>query len=150
MIQSRRNSLADQLPKVSTNASLWLDKYLDRRNSEPNQLLINQVIQYFQKVPGYQEYFDNMVTALLGIGVKELKVARTLNRLAIDMGADSVLETSIALNRTYGVPFIPGSALKGLAAHFTDQRLEGDQWNKRGDAHTILFGDPDNAGYACA
>jgi CRISPR-associated protein Cmr6 len=75
-----------------------------------------------------------------------MREAHTLGRLAVDLGADSVLETSIALHHTYGVPFIPGSALKGLAAHFADQHLEA-HWKKNQDAHTIMFGTTDAAGY---
>ena len=37
------------------------------------------------------------------------------SRVVVGLGAESVLETSIRLHRVYGFPFIPGSALKGLA-----------------------------------
>ncbi|MFZ4657660.1 MAG: type III-B CRISPR module RAMP protein Cmr6 [Caldilineaceae bacterium] len=36
-------------------------------------------------------------------------------RLVVGLGAESVLETSLALHRIHGYPVIPGSALKGLA-----------------------------------
>ena len=36
------------------------------------------------------------------------------SRLAVGLGAHSVLETSLTLHRPYGYPIIPGSALKGL------------------------------------
>lgn len=41
-------------------------------------------------------------------------------RLIVGLGGDNVLETGLTLHHTYGVPFIPGSALKGLAAHYCD------------------------------
>ncbi|HMN95890.1 MAG TPA: type III-B CRISPR module RAMP protein Cmr6 [Phycisphaerales bacterium] len=46
---------------------------------------------------------------------RSLEVA---GRMIVGLGGDSVLETGLTLNRLYGVPLIPGSALKGLAAHF--------------------------------
>lgn len=148
MIPSRRNSLTGQCPNKSTNASLWLDKYLDRMESEPNQVLVDQVVKYFQNVPGYQEYFNLWKTTLMTAGVKIFKEALTLNRLAIDLGANSVLETNIALLHTYGVPYIPGSALKGLAAHFADQYLSDPLWRKQGGlAYEIVFGTTNSAGY---
>lgn len=39
-------------------------------------------------------------------------------RLAIGFSAPSVLETGIALHRIYGIPYLPGSAVKGLTRHF--------------------------------
>src|SRR5205823_1780838 len=62
------------------------------------------------------------------------------------LGDESVLETAISLHRTYGVPYIPGSALKGLAASYARQRL-GDDWHKDSKAYEIVFGNTDDAGY---
>jgi CRISPR type III-B/RAMP module RAMP protein Cmr6 len=45
----------------------------------------------------------------------------TDGRLIVGLGSESVLETGIRLHHTYGMPVIPGSALKGLAAHYCDQ-----------------------------
>lgn len=70
------------------------------------------------------------------------------DRLIVGLGAESVLETSITMNRVYGVPMIPGSALKGLArkyymemADVVENKISVDQNCK------ILFGDQDSAGY---
>jgi CRISPR-associated protein Cmr6 len=38
-------------------------------------------------------------------------------RLAIGFSAPSVLDTGIALHRVYGIPYLPGSAIKGLTRH---------------------------------
>jgi len=45
----------------------------------------------------------------------------TSGRLIVGLGSENVLETGIRLHYTYGMPIIPGSALKGLAAHYCDQ-----------------------------
>jgi CRISPR-associated protein Cmr6 len=44
------------------------------------------------------------------------------HRLVVGLGAEHVLETSLSLHRVYGIPIIPGSAVKGLthAAAFWD------------------------------
>jgi CRISPR-associated protein Cmr6 len=78
--------------------------------------------------------------------------------MVVGLGAEGVLETAISLHRTYGVPYIPGSALKGLAAAYAHQRLADARWRKAvykdnqlvspiGDAHKVMFGDTTIAGY---
>jgi CRISPR-associated protein Cmr6 len=76
-------------------------------------------------------------------------------RLVVGLGSENVLETGLRLHHTYGVPIIPGSALKGLASHYAN-----DVWGQRHDAtaseantvfrrggayHSLLFGTTDIA-----
>jgi CRISPR-associated protein Cmr6 len=88
----------------------------------------------------------------------------TAGRLIVGLGSENVLETELRLHHTYGVPIIPGSAMKGLAAHYCDevwgQRHLGDetpQENKRfrrkrsadevgGDYHRLIFGTTEDGG----
>ncbi len=70
-------------------------------------------------------------------------------RLIVGLGGDNVLETGITLHHTYGMPMIPGSALKGLAAHYCDQvwgRADEDFRNS-GAHHKILFGTTEDSGH---
>ncbi len=70
-------------------------------------------------------------------------------RLIVGLGGDNVLETGIALHHTYGVPMIPGSALKGLAAHFCDQ-IWGNtdsKFKRTKEYHEILFGTTEDSGH---
>lgn len=77
-------------------------------------------------------------------------------RLVVGLGSENVLETGLRLHHTYGVPIIPGSALKGLASHYCH-----DVWGQRHDAtaseenrlfqqgrarHSLLFGTTDDGG----
>jgi len=43
---------------------------------------------------------------------------KTASRTIVGLGQESVYETSIKLHRNYGVPVIPGSALKGVARSY--------------------------------
>ncbi len=68
-------------------------------------------------------------------------------RLIVGLSGESVLETGLALHHTYGVPIIPGSALKGLASHYCHQ-VWGAEDNEfkcskdyQGKYHRVLFGD---------
>jgi CRISPR-associated protein Cmr6 len=44
--------------------------------------------------------------------------ARSLGRVLVGLGGESVLETSLTLQFITGLPIIPGSALKGLCRHY--------------------------------
>jgi CRISPR-associated protein Cmr6 len=97
-------------------------------------------------------------------------VLQTVSRIIVGLGTENVLETGIRLHHTYGMPIIPGSALKGLAAHYCDQiwgerdkpnpsdealkfrgpRLEDHKNNcvaeSQGSYHKVLFGATDDTG----
>jgi CRISPR-associated protein Cmr6 len=76
-----------------------------------------------------------------------------------------VLENGLTLHHTYGTPIIPGSAIKGMTAHYCDNVLgltnkeflrsyeverDGDvKDQKRGLYYQMLFGTNDNAGLIC-
>lgn len=44
-------------------------------------------------------------------------------RLIINLGAASVYETSLLFHRNYSIPYIPGSAVKGVTRHWTIQKF---------------------------
>jgi len=73
--------------------------------------------------------------------------------MIVGLGGENVLETGITLHHTYGVPIIPGSALKGLAAHYAAQvwgagdSEDSGMWKKGRDHHAVVFGTNDDAGH---
>ena len=82
---------------------------------------------------------------------------RTAGRLIVGLGSENVLETGIRLHHVYGLPLVPGSSLKGLAAHYCD-RCWGErdqdapsaesQFFRRGTGkyHNLLFGTMEDGG----
>lgn len=60
-------------------------------------------------------------------------------RFVVGLGGANVLETGMTLHRLYGIPVIPGSALKGLARAYAE-RVEGKDPNDS-DVVTV-FGKP--------
>ncbi len=155
-MESRRNNLRElDFENSPTNASLWLNKYIREQKSEgqestAKQDLVNQVSNI--EVPEIYESFFNDIwkPSLEKYTPQCIEIG---GRMIIGLGAESVLETSITLHRTYGVPYIPGSALKGLAASYA-HRFMGEGWNKVtketkkiGEAHRLMFGSQDSAGY---
>jgi CRISPR-associated protein Cmr6 len=152
---SRREVLKSLEPEAGTNAGLWLDKGLrDVDDRGPGRQ------EHFAKLDSiavsaeyrrfFQRWRDSVQALVPCTGTAE---ATVLGRMAVGLGAESVLETALALHRTYGVPYIPGSALKGLAASAAHKHLEDPEWSKAkedgtiGAFHRILFGDQESAGY---
>jgi CRISPR-associated protein Cmr6 len=87
----------------------------------------------------YRAFFNTWKAALET--ESQAKLADLLfknTRLAIGLGSEHPYEVGCTLHRTYGVPYIPGSALKGLAAFFARQELE--DWDSGSDAYKTLFG----------
>lgn len=159
MLNSRRENLQPLDKQATTNAALWMDKYLSRQlkkgesvatgEKTPVQALIEQVAGVGE--PREYDTFFRRWESILPVHVQSPDVLRTARatvqgRMVVGLGAEAVLENSIALHRTYGVPYIPGSALKGLASSYAHLRL-GEDWNKGKKAHRVLFGDPTSAGY---
>ena len=131
-----------------TNAGLWLDKYIedqDPKKVDSRQNLVKEVSTL--PIPSaYRSYFERWQKILAQEYGAQTREAKVKGRMIVGLGSESVLETSISLHRTYGVPYIPGSALKGLAASYARQRLDTD-WQEGGKYHKIVFGDTDDAGY---
>lgn len=93
---------------------------------------------------------------------------QTAGRLIVGLGSENVLETGLRLHHTYGMPIVPGSALKGLAAHYSAQIwgsadpnfkkptpsendahrkfLAGDGPQPEDNFHRLLFGNTDDSG----
>lgn len=92
------------------------------------------------------ESFHGMVAD----GKTLLYEAKFDGRLVVDLGAESVIETNCAKIKTYGLPYLPGSSLKGMASHFAAKNLIDEKWNcqfksdgkliNQGESHRILFG----------
>lgn len=175
MSLSRRPILKDTKPQNTTNASLWFDKYLteqverrqDSETSPAKDTLINEVTDLYADAE-YRPHFERWQNTLTASGIM-CKKATTTGRMVVGLGGESAIETAITLHRTYGVPYIPGSALKGLAAMYARTKLEDKAWHlpkedakeqenakdaqtensadQQGWAYNVLFGTTQEAGH---
>jgi CRISPR-associated protein Cmr6 len=131
-----------------THAGLWFDKFVEKQDRKSADSRIN-LIKYVStlSIPEtYKTIYGRWKNTLETEGANT-RIATVKGRMIVGLGSESVLETSICLHRTYGVPYIPGSALKGLAASYAHQRLADPAWNKGGDAYRVVFGDTNDSGY---
>ncbi len=136
----------DEKVHVTSNASLRLDKYIAKhKDNTSKKNLVAEVVSQIAQPEAYERFYKRWEEILEKKCSVPPKGAKVKGRMAVGLGAESVLETSITLNHTYGVPYIPGSALKGLAAHYARNYLEED-WGKDNEAYKELFGSTEKSG----
>lgn len=132
----------EKMPQTA-HVGLWIDKFLPYQEKGAGAKKTQHFGKAMRTVDSlYISFYARWEKSLAEIGAQTRR-ARVLGRLSIGLGGESVLETSISLHRTYGVPYIPGSALKGLAARYARKRLEN--WDA--EYSRVLFGDTNGAGY---
>jgi len=156
-LRNRLVGIREALPEgkrreKETHAGLWFDKYVieqDRDNTDSRRDLLEEVSSLPTPI-AYKKMFYERWLKILDECSAKTRQARVQGRMVVGLGSESVLETSICLHRTYGVPYIPGSALKGLAANYARSKRVGTDWakdTKDGIAYKTVFGDTDDAGY---
>jgi len=133
--------------------SISADDKNKKRYPEERRSLLDAAIQSAKSEPLHRIYklaFDRWSRCLNGMVLARADRLKTDGRLIVGLGADNVLETGIRLHHTYGLPFLPGSALKGLASHYCDQvwgqSEEGRGFQKNAAHHKFLFGATDDGG----
>lgn len=156
MIESRRQALRAISATQAEHPGLWLDKFL------PRQLVKNETVASGETTPqqqlveacaaiaepaAYRVFYERWRAALADRPDTRLEEAVALGRLAVGLGDESVIETAVALHHTYGVPYLPGSALKGVAAYYSRNHLTNPAWQIDGEAYAIVFGTTATAGY---
>ena len=154
---TRRHSLAFvQTPqRGETHAGLWHDRYVrdftTNANNDSESTVADALFGELEELvtalstSHYAKCFNNWYAAISNQPGIYWRTARSTTRILVGLGVDSVLETGLTLHHTYGVPYIPGSALKGLAASFARNQL-GPDWQATSEAYLELFGDQTKSG----
>lgn len=142
------------LLQVGKHAGLLLDKYLqdaDAPQAAPD--LHDAAIKAVASCKiAYQLAFTRWQKAsgaCYPAGQTLRATLTTRDRLAIGLGNASPFEVGLTLDHTYGLPFLPGSSLKGLAAAHASQAwaVNDAGWKeKTGEYHSFVFGDTTQAG----
>jgi CRISPR-associated protein Cmr6 len=167
---SCRAALSDANILTASNAGLILSRYLsipveDKRHPEERKKLFGAAVLACGKAAStiYRDAFERRKRQLdLMTGEMKQMTCHVQSRLIVGLGSESVLETGITLHHIYGVPIIPGSALKGLTSHFChavwgekDQEFkaffecgkdkDGKPVLRQGNYHRVLFGGNENS-----
>jgi CRISPR-associated protein Cmr6 len=153
-------------PLAVSNPGLELDRFLRHPPSRDGAPAMGELLDRVCRTPEaepaalYQEAYDRWEAMLRAWPGVRCRVFRVTTRMIVGLGAENVRETAITLSRPYGMPLIPGSALKGLARRMAERagaashpelaprpRPGPGQGQPAPKAHTVLFGDQDLASY---
>jgi CRISPR-associated protein Cmr6 len=95
----------------------------------------------------YKKRFSDYYSALPE-GHHEQFTVESISPFVIGMGQSSIWETHLTLHKIYGVPYIPGSALKGASAHYCHRYLGNEEveFREGGAYYNVLFGSKERAG----
>jgi CRISPR-associated protein Cmr6 len=123
--------------KKSDGKSNWLKEFARDNHIDPR--LAEQVYQRWKR-------------AITTMEAQQF-TAMTEWRMVVGLGGETVLETDLTLHHLYGIPIIPGSALKGLTRAYVtgevhpSKRIEDDNaevqriFGTQKDAGTVIFFD---------
>ncbi len=159
-MNARRDALSHLSVGAISHAGLALDRYIAELGS--NQAAIEARESLFDAMVGTKASFvyvtaykrwKQTLTSMDCVHADECLLQRAVrigevevsDRLLIGMGNEGVLETNITLQRVYGVPYIPGTALKGLCRHYVQHHLQGAP--ECSTLMQVLSGSTDAAGY---
>lgn len=139
-------------PGAQGNAGLRFDKFFDQWDASGFKIpdgAKSDWVQKFTRVPiGEKDQLDEhanrtrkLAAALHGITFK----AKTEGRLIAGTGRSHPIEVGFAWHHTLGVPYIPGSDLKGIVKTWAEEWLGENDEQKKKRIRDIL-GAQDNAG----
>ncbi len=126
--------LRKSAPKGNSHAGLWLDTFVSGKNSEEFKPWIEKATQ-FDLAEGYETWANRWLKFLeeaSDVEVFDLETHK--NRIICGLGGSTSWQNNIGLHRTWGVPYIPGSSLKGLAASFAANELDDKEWERESKA----------------
>jgi len=109
---------------------------------------IEEYAKAWESIPNwYKHRFEQHYSVPDWLSATSFRV-RTTTSLIIGNGEMSVLESHLTLHRIYGVPYIPGTALKGIAAHYCNTYLgEREEFLAGNEFYNILFGSQERKGF---
>jgi len=148
-MSARRNVLINMQPDSSIHPGLLLDRYLEQQNDEKAKLKLVADVCNCKQSDFYKmalRRWRDQVTGSETIAVKESLTVR--GRLVTGLGIANPIEAGISLHHTYGMPWLPGSGLKGLASHFCHivWGAQDKEYQRGGAHHTLMFGTTDSSG----
>lgn len=97
----------------------------------------------------YSHTFEQYYKGLEALGSESYNCTLvSISPLTLGQGQPSVLETHLTLHPIYGVPYLPGTAIKGTAAHYCHSYLgkQDEDFLLGGSYYNLLFGTTDQAG----
>lgn len=165
----RRKALESVRPAPDTHPGLWLDRFVMYQTDDPRNAgapkddvvaarsrLLNEAST--RKVPAiYRNALRERIAGFQGLADDrwhvELVAVRCTGRFVVGLGQKGVVEADCTLERTWGVPVLPGSSLKGVASSAAHLLADDPAWRRArkdgevdGESATTLFGTTERGG----
>ena len=167
-----KNSIDGEIPDhLGLAYDAWAPtEVADGKVSDNNRRTWLQKLAELAVSPDYVHGFERWKASFSNAGDRLAELTLE-SRLLVGHGNASAIDVGLTVHHTWGVPVIPGSALKGLVAHYVDatygptesgrkpweqqgdERVRADYqgvtWNRRriergpGAVYRALFGSPD-------
>ncbi|GGG19962.1 type III-B CRISPR module RAMP protein Cmr6 [Paenibacillus aceti] len=130
---SKQSDLLSVIRDKGESKKVFYEKIIKRWHPDQYEWYKHRMKQFYNQVdPKYSR----------------LLIVKNDSPLVIGLGQRSVLETNLTLHPVYDVPYIPGTAIKGAAAHFCHQYLGNEDagFKRDGVYYRTLFGSEEQAG----
>jgi len=134
-----------------SNFSLLLNRFIPWRYNNRKLTQFNEFLPTVESVAGnlfktLSSSFNNRRKAFLDEAREKYAIvtfeAKLDWRMVVGLGAENVHETSMTLHHVYGIPYIPGSALKGISKNAAVAELCADVENEEPDVMDALLSMP--------
>nr|WP_321500821.1 type III-B CRISPR module RAMP protein Cmr6 [uncultured Dethiosulfovibrio sp.] len=139
--------LPEQKNSDQGDPAVW-DAYFDQASTRKK--IEDRNKGYLDNAAFYKLAFSRWKRSWAGKdGMVSIKKFKVKDRLVCGLGGASPTETGLTLHHTYGTPVIPGSSIKGVAAHYCHKIWgEADETFKEGgEAHSVMFGTTEDQGH---
>lgn len=137
----RRKDLQDLSDTKCTHAGLLLDRGFKQwdEKGEDHSVAVFQLHQQAAEITKTSDLYKKSYEQWYQIQLNnyqqtEVWFAKLENRMFLGMGTASPIEAGISLHHTYGIPYIPGSAIKGVLHHYA-QEVKIDE-----EIQNLIFG----------
>ncbi len=156
MTRAIRNNLKEAAARwpAEPHPGLALDRYCREAIDDAGREAQRELMQRLAQLPPPRVYalrFARWRRALAALPHVAMAECAVTGRMRTGQGNPSVLESALTVQQVDGVPYLPGSGLKGLARHYASQPGAAGTSDERAPLpvsyQSALFGDTESASY---
>ncbi len=120
------------------------------KDNKSLEIKINENIDKFKWEKSFTEFLNKRREAVIDkLGFIKVGIEPILSwRMVIGLGASHPQETSMTLHHIYGIPYIPGSAVKGITRHWVifNEFNQNEEKAEKDEIFQSIFGTQKEAG----
>lgn len=135
---------------AGSNPSLALTKLAPPLKDREWSAHLGRIVDAPTRIPtGYDRAFDRLrARTAAGLDYRRVLLATSLAPVICGMGERTPGENGLTLHPVYGVPYLPGTSLKGILRAWVLSQQWGTDWQEGGAPFRALFGQGGHDGAA--